>query len=606
MSVLVDNSLSIPYFKQTKPVVQWVQNLKANQALNDKFDIHYFSFGKNTQVLDSLLFTDSQTNISQALQSVNKLYKNNLGAILLVSDGNQTLGNNYEFVKSKQPVFPIVVGDTTMYSDVQLSQLNVNKYSYVNNKFPVEALLYYDGKKPVTTRFTIYKNEKLIYTQKVTFSANKHTQTIVANIKANEKGLQYYTASIKKIENEKNIKNNTKSFSVEVIDQQSKILLLASFLHPDVGALKKAIEQNKQRVVTLKINDFKNIKLDDYQLIILYQPTSNFGAIFNELTKQNKNYFVISGTKTDWNFLNKIQTYFTKKAINQSENYSALYNDKFLPFFQKNIGFENFPPLKDRFGALTLKTNNQPLLYQKIGGINSDIPLLVTFENNDQRLAALFGEGLWQWRAVSYRNEQLFGSFDDFIGNLVQYLVLNKKRSRLEVYAENLYPVNATVSITAFYTDENYQFDNRASLLLTLTNTATKKQKTIPFSLLGNKYQVDLENLLVGNYTYKVTVNNKNIHYSGRFKIIDYPIEEQFTNANKRMLKKIADKTGGKLFFLDQEKILTTDLHNNTSFYTTQKLIKKEQNLIDWKWILFLAVFLLSLEWFIRKYYGKI
>ena len=46
-------------------------------------------------------------------------------------------------------------------------------------------------------------------------------------------------------------------FSVEVIDEQIKVLILTSILHPDLGVLKKAIESNKQRSATISlINDF--------------------------------------------------------------------------------------------------------------------------------------------------------------------------------------------------------------------------------------------------------------------------------------------------------------------------------------------------------------
>ncbi len=77
-----------------------------------------------------------------------------------ISDGNQTIGNDYEFINSKQTIYPIVFGDTTKYQDLKLSQLNVNKYSYIKNKFPVEVILNYEGNETVTTQFSIYNRRK--------------------------------------------------------------------------------------------------------------------------------------------------------------------------------------------------------------------------------------------------------------------------------------------------------------------------------------------------------------------------------------------------------------------------------------------------------------
>ena len=603
LSILVDNSNSTAFFKQEESVKNYIKEIKSNKPLNDKFAIKYFSFGNGITTLDSLTFTEPQTDISQAIQSVNELYKNNLGTTILLSDGNQTIGNDYEFINSKQAIHPLVIGDTTSYKDVRITQLNVNKYSYIKNKFPIEVLLNYEGNEAVNTRFSIFSGGKTVFTEKVSFSPENSSKTITANLQSTKEGLHYYTASVRKLENEKNTKNNNKNFSVEVIDEQTKVLILASVLHPDLGAFKKAIESNKQRKVDLfLVNKFKG-QLKDYQLVIFYQPNQNFKNYFQE---QKSDYLLISGLKTDWNYLNSLQLGFTKKAINQSENFSPIYNDKFLTFYQKNIGFNDFQPLTSQFGEIVLQIENQVLLYQNNNGIETNQPLLATFEKGEDKSAVLFGEGIWKWRATSYRQNNSFQEFDEFIGNLVQYLASSKKRNRLEVNSESLYPANSIVTMSAFYTDKNYKFDNRASLQLTLTNEETKKKRTIPFSLVNNSYQVSIEDLVSGNYNYRVSVDGQNINKYGKFKITDYKVEEQFTNANSKKLQKLADRTGGKLYYSNQEDRLIQDLITNNNYYTIQKSTNKEKDLIDWKWILFFVVGLLSAEWFIRKYYGKI
>ena len=409
-----------------------------------------------------------------------------------------------------------------------------------------------------------------------------------------------------KIDNEKNTKNNTKNFSVEVIDEQTKVLLLTSVLHPDIGVLKKSIESNKQRSVdVVLVNDFKN-QLNDYQLIILYQPNNNFNKIINQIKQNNSNYLFVSGANTDWNLINQKKLGFRKNAINQRENYGSIFNDGFLTFLQEDIGFVNFPPLKDKFGEVSISKEHQTLLYQNINGIQTKQPLLSTFDVNNQKSAILFGEGIWKWRAASFLNSNSFEGFDKFIGNLIQYLASNKKRNRLEVNSESLYPANSSINISAFYTDKNYQFDARASLEITITNSETKEVTKLPFSLIKNSYQVEIENLVYGDYSYKVSILGQKINKYGRFKITDFEIEEQFTNANVDKLQKLSDKTGGKLFYKNQLDKITKELLENESFYTVQKSSIKQKSLIDWKWILLIVIGLFTAEWFIRKYHGKI
>jgi hypothetical protein len=606
LSILIDNSSSTQFFNEQDNIKSILNKFENNDKLNSKFNLNYFSFGKEVNVKDSLSFNEAETNISKGIKAVNDLYKNKNGAIVLLSDGNQTTGNDYEFSNSKKPIYPLVIGDTIKYKDVSIRQLNVNKYSYLKNKFPVEIMLFYEGNEAVTTQFSIYKKGKTVFTQKVRFSATEKSKTIIANLTSTLEGLNFYKASVRELENEKNTNNNSKNFSVEVINEQTKILLVSSILHPDLGALKKSIESNKQRSVDIILINKFNIQKNDYQLVILYQPNNKFNFLFNRLKEQNLNFLLISGAKTDWDFINNKQLGFSKNSINQTENYGANYNNSFLTFLQKDIGFNNFPPLKDKFGEIIITKEVQKLLYQNIIGINSQQPLLATFEENSQKFAVIFGEGIWKWRAASFLNSNSFQDFDEFTGSLVQYLASNKKRNRLEVNTESLYPSNSTIVISAFYTDKNYNLDQRASLLLSVTNIDTKELKRIPFSLVNNSFQVAIEDLPSGNYSYKVTVEGQNINKVGRFLITESKIEEQFTNANSGKLNILATKTGGKRYYPSEINNLIDDFNIDNTYVTTQKYSQKEQNLIDWKWILFLVIILLTVEWFTRKYFGKI
>ena len=606
LSVLVDHSKSIEFFNEAVSVKDIVNQLKTNNSLNDKFALENFGFGDNLQVTDSVFFNANETNIYKAINGLDNLNKRKNAPIILITDGNQTIGNDYEFISSNKKIYPIVVGDTTIYKDLKITQVNVNKYSYIKNKFPVEVILNYQGKESITTKFSIFNGAKIVFTKNITFSKEVNSKIITTNLSSTKEGLNYYTASLQKIENEKNTQNNNKNFSVEVIDEQTKVLIVTAVLHPDIGAIKKAIESNKQRTVDVFLIDkFKN-QINDYQLVTVYNPNNKFNNLLNEIKQNNSNFILVTGTNTDWNFLNKQQLGFFKKHINQTENYGANYNSSFLTFLQKDIGFDQFAPLEDKFGEVIFSKDHQNLLTQKINGIQTEQPLLSVLDVNNQKISVVFGEGIWKWRASSFLNTNSFQEFDQFIGNLVQFTASNKKRSRLEVNTDNLYPANSNINISAFYTDKNYKFDARASIEITITNTATKEVKKLPLSLINNSYQVSVDNLISGDYIFSVEVLGQNIKKYGKFKISDYQIEEQFTSANKNKLQKLASKTGGKLYYKNQIESLIQHLIEDKTYFTTQKSIEKEQNLIDWKWILFLVVILFTAEWFIRKYFGKI
>jgi len=606
VSLLVDNSKSISFFKEEQNVIDFIGKLNNDSELSKKFNFQKFVFSEALIVSDSLSFNGNGTNIHEAISAVNQLNTANNGPILLFTDGNQTIGKEYEFINSKQKVYPIVFGDTTKYRDVQVSQVNVNNYSYLKNKFPVEVLLNYDGNEEVKTKFSIFNGNKSVFSKNIQFSKKENSQIITTNLSATKEGNNYYTATIQKIKDEKNTQNNSKNFSVEVIDEQTKVLILTSVLHPDIGALKKAIESNKQRTaVVSSIDDFKG-QVSNFELIICYQPNELFKTVLAKIKQLNSNFMLISGPNANWDFINKQQIGFTKKAINQTENYGAVYNASFLTFLQKDIGFNTFTPLEDQFGEVTFSKDHQEVLFQNINGLATAQPLIAVLEENNQKTAVIFGEGIWKWRASSFLGTNSFQDFDQFIGNLVQYVSSKKKRNRLSVTSENLYTASEVVQISAFYTDKNYQFDGRASLEIEITNKQTKEVTKFPFFLINNAFQIAIENLNSGEYNFKVAVLGQEITKSGSFKITAYSLEEQFTHANVGKLKKLGIKAGGKLFFKNESEKLIEHLMADKTYFTLQKASIKESNLIDWKWVLFLITSLFTAEWLLRKYLGKI
>ncbi|WP_372793784.1 VWA domain-containing protein [Lutibacter sp.] len=604
--ITVDNSTSIKYNFQNVEVNKLVNLFKNDIELNEKFSIDYYSFGNNVSVLDSLKFNENQTNLSLPFEEFSKLYKTKSAPVIVITDGNQTVGNNIEFVNYKNPVFPFIIGDTTVFEDIYIRQLNVNKFTNLKNKFPVELFINYVGTKSVIKKINIFNKGKIIYSNELQFSKTSAIKTESFLLTAEEKGINYYTAKIEELDNEKNKINNSKSFSINVIEEKSKILILTSIIHPDLGMLKKSIESNEQRSVTISnILDFKG-DLSDYQLIVLNQPSKEFKDVFEAISAKKLNYFIITGLSTDWVFLNKTQHNFSKNAISQPENYRPVFNSNFANFLSDDIGFLNFAPLDDYFGDITFFVPYQALLYQQIGTIKTEKPLLVNFENNNQRSAILLGENIWRWRMNSYNEAKTFEFFDGFISNLIQYLASNQMDKRLLVTIEPIFYANETIEISATYLDKNFNFDSRAKLWLTVSNKAANYLQKIPFSVLDSRFIAEISNLPSAEYSYSVSVENQILTASGSFKILPFEVEQQFVNSNDSALKLMAAKSNGTIYYSNEEDKLIDNLKSDKRFKSIEKSDTIKTSLINWKWILGFILFLLSTEWFVRKYHGKI
>ena len=604
--VAIDNSKSIKYNSHNETVQNLVEKIKTDSELNNKYNISFYGFGSGLYPLNELNFEESQTNLALPFQEFSKLHKTGTSPVILISDGNQTVGNSVEFVNYKSPVFPFIVGDTTVFEDIYIGQLNVNPFAFINNHLPAELFVNYTGNKPVTKNLSVYHKGKKVYSEQFKFSKSQNVKTANFFLTAAAKGTQFYVATVDQLENEQNTQNNTKNFSINVIEEKSKILILTAIVHPDLGMLKKSIESNEQRTVTTStVVNFKG-KITDYQLVILYQPTTQFKNFFAEINQKKLNYFVITGRSTDWNFLNTIQSSFSKKISSELENFRPIFNANYAAFLSADIDFSNFAPIEDRFGEIAFSVPYQSLLFQKIGNIETDKPLLATFENSSQKAAVLLGENSWRWRMNSFVENKTFERFDGFLAGLIHYLVSADSKSRLNVTINPIYYANETIQISASYVDENFNFDNRSKLWITVSNKETDFIKKIPLAVLNNRFVVELPAIPYGEYLYTVSVENQDRSVSGSFKILPFEIEAQFTNANAQQLNKIANETKGFTFYNNQEQNLIDYLKKEESFKSIQKNTISKTPLIDWKWILGLIILSLTIEWFTRKYYGKI
>lgn len=609
--VAVDNSASLNYLERADSVRAFAENLINNKELAERFEIDIFSFGDEIKKIDleSLEFDEPQTDINRAITNIENLSGKNQTAIVLISDGNQTLGRDYFYYKSKDNinVFPVIAGDTTTQQDLYISNLNVNKYAFLNNDFPVEIILNYSGTESLSTQFSIRTGERTIFSRDLNFSEDNVSQIVTTTIPATQLGTQIYEATITPIPNEKNTINNIRKFGIEVIDERTSVLILTSVLHPDLGALKKAIESNEQREAKIEnIDNFDFNSITDFQLVILYQPNNKFKPIFEFIEDNNFNSLLITGTVTDWNFINSTQQDFTKDHTNQAQDIFPVYNQNFSAFQFEDIGFENFPPLEDKFGNITFTNSFDVLLFQQLEGVPMEFPLLAANESNGVRKAVLFGENIWRWRSQSFLESGSFQDFDNFVGKLVQYLASNQKRDRLTVDAEAVYLENENVIITAQFFDQNYIFDPNGQLEITLENQDTGISVESPMLPSQNRYTFEADGLAPGEYTFVIRELKSGITRTGNIAILEYNIEQQFTSANLRGMQQLASNTSQPLFYLNQQEELLQHLLITDTYIPVQRIREKTVPLIDWKFLLGLLIFSLAAEWFTRKYFGLI
>lgn len=604
LPIVVDNSSSIVDLKANEIAKEVYTKLASNSKLKDKFDIQSYGFDSEFQTSETFDFKGTQTNIDEVAKNLKSINKNLTFPTVLISDGNQTSGSDYVFsFDTNNKVYPLVVGDTTTYLDLKINQINVNKYAFHKNKFPVEVFLQYAGTKSVIANFAISQGNNVLIKQNVSFSPSNKSAVINVLLPADKTGLQIFNASLTSSESEKNTYNNSKKFAVEVIDQKTEVAIISAINHPDIGVLKRGIETNAQRKVTLlKPNQISD--LNKYNVLVIYQPNGTFKQVFDANKNLKINTWIITGLNTDFGFLNQQQDQIVFKMSNQKEDYLTNFDSDFNLFAIDNLGFENFPPLENPFGTITPNENASTLLSSRIRNVDTEQPLLSFFDNQGKRNAYLFGENIWKWRAHSYVDKKSFEEFDVFLDKTIQFLASNDSKKSLIVNHERFYNSGDALEITAQYFNKNYEFDEKARLTIAVTNTKTKQVKRYDLLKTNNSFKVNLDGLSAGQYSFTVKELNSNASYSSTFEILDFDIEKQFVNPDLNKLKQLASQTKGAVFVPNQVDNLIKTLLENEDYKAIQKNIVKKTPLIDWVWLLVLIAITLASEWFLRKYNG--
>ncbi len=604
LPVVFDNSKSISELKATSSAEDIYQKIKANTTLADKYDVQLYSFDATFEALKQLDFKGKLSDIDGVAINLKQLYRNKVHPVVLITDGNQTLGNDYVFsFKENATVYPIVLGDTTTVIDLKINQINVNKYTFYKNKFPVEVLLLYNGDQNISSSFTMEKGNQLVYKQQLQFSKSKTSQTISFLLDASSIGTATYKATLTSNIKEKNTYNNSNKFAVDIIDQRSEIALVSTINHPDISALKRSIEINQQRKVTI-VNPNKIKSLQNYNLLLLYQPNPAFQSIFEQNKIAQLNTFIITGTSTDFNFLNQQQNDLQFKVSDQNENYLAYFESDFNLFGQENIGFDKLPPLEHKFGTIVPKSNTTTMLFAGINGVQLQNPLLTFAENGNKRAAYLVGENIWKWRLDTHLTSKSFDAFDLLTDKIIQFLATPSRKNNLVVTYDSFYNLGENIVISASYFNKNYEFDSKAQLTIVVKNSITKASKNYDLLKTNSQYQVNLDGLLPGNYTFTISEKQSNAKFSGAFEVADFDLEKQFVNPDKTRLTQLANRTKGAIFYPNQLENLLKQLEEDERYLSVQKQTINKSPLIEWKAILVFLISLLALEWFVRKYFG--
>ncbi|MBL1180816.1 MAG: hypothetical protein D8M18_06895 [Bacteroidetes bacterium] len=613
-----DNSQSLVLSKDSSfyQTVYKEKLARLKEKLEDRFEVQFYSFGESVWLNDSLTFTEKTTDISSVIEEVTNKYSNrNLGAFILASDGIFNKGENplYANYDLTAPLYTIALGDTAIRKDMVVKKVYTNRFAYLGNKFPVQIDVKAHKCRNETTLLKIIQGKEILHSKTIEINNNDFFQSFTFLLEANKKGIQRYRVVLEPVKNEISLTNNTKDFLIEIIDGRQKILILANAPHPDIAAIKQAIDANINFETKVMYADEVINENEKYNLCILHQlpstKISSSSSLIKKILNSNTSLWYIIGTATNLNDFNTLNSGISITPTGPKlNNATPILNTTFSLFTfgdeNKKI-LEKFPPLYTPFGNYKLNGNPYVFLKQKIGSVKTETPLFVFSVTSDRKTAVTTGEGVWRWRIYNYKEAGNYICFNEMVSKTVQFLSVHIDKSRFKVVLKDSYLENEPILIEAESYNESFELVNENEVQIVITDSKNKKYP-FTFSKTTQAYFLNAGILPVGNYTYKAVVKSagKELVEQGSFTVDAIQIESVELTANHNLLYALSERYNGGMYMPKDLEQMYNDISSRKNLFNVSYSENKFTDIINMKWVFFVLMALVSIEWFFRKYFG--
>ncbi|HEY1024193.1 MAG TPA: hypothetical protein VGE26_03450 [Sphingobacteriaceae bacterium] len=613
-----DNSLSIGVSKPEgfDPAGYEKRFRALERQLAKDYEVRSFSFGQ--AVSSGLKFdhNDRVTNIASLYEGVQDRYSGrNIGAVVLASDGIYNRGGNPQFGSSslKAPVYTIALGDTIPKKDILISNVNYNNIAYLGNRFQIEVGVDAFQSRGVSGRLTVKDHSGTVFSEVVPVNSNEFRRTIPVTLSAKAKGIQKYTIAVSPVAGELSRENNTQTIYVEVIDGRQNVLILANAPHPDITAIKQSVEENENyEVRSVLAGEVAPADISKADLVILHQVPSSVNAAAAVLQQiANKPALFVLGAQSNTSAFSASQPVLSITGAGAVQEATANISSDFQAFTLSEATatrLNNMAPLLVPFGNYGVKGPVSVLMTQQIGRVATSMPLLTFSAQGQRKTGVLAGEGIWRWRLEDFSENGNHDAVNELLTKTVQYLSVRDDKRKFRVYtAKNTFDENERVVLNAELYNDSYELVNTPDVKVNLKNSAGKRYSYI-FTRTRNSYILDAGILPPGEYSYAASADlgGKNHTAEGRFVISQLQAELQQTTANHQLLYSLAQQSGGRMLYPDQLDRLTGLLRSNETIKTVSYENRRYEELIDLKWLFFLILALLTVEWFLRKRNGEV
>jgi hypothetical protein len=623
---LIDNSLSLNIEDRYSLTTDLLNNIIPDIE-NNKSDNKYFLFSKDLEKeikedeFDSIKFTsidNLETNLSATLLTLLDKYENkNISSINIISDGIVNSGGNpsHSAKMYNIPINYFLIGDTVQKPDLLVKDIFFNKVTFVESQTPlkVEINSYGFDKK---IKVNLYEDGNLINYQFIDVNSNLISYDISFKLSSPVETIKKYKIEIEEEPNEITVKNNYRELFIKYIDNKFKVLVLSGDPSADFAFISEEIKKIKNFETEFRtqktINEFYEGQLpdlNDFQaFIFIGYPTSitNFSLLndIKETIERNESsLFFFASRNTDYKKLSLLENNLPFKAVLISDSEKGTSVRTVSSITQDAIRnlevLKSVNTLPNIFKSGTVFSINPESETKLIS--SSGEPLLIIQNTAKNKSAAFLGYGLYKWRLTPRitNSEQVLNAI---LTGVIFSITDKEKRKKFSI----------KTSKQVYSPYENIKFAG------TINDNTLKGGLKIKVRIYNDDFNERIELQKVGNYDFEGLISIKtkrDYFYTGelyskgrlmesdtkKFSVGENNYEYKYTRSDKSLLNNLALSTGGKDFSNEDVNKMNEFIYRINS-RETETVISSENIFLNFNlYYLFAIIFLLTIEWVLRK-----
>jgi len=589
--------------------------------LDGRFDTRFFLFDATVREGREMSAEGAVTNL-QSVVDHQLEQQQNIVASLLLSDGIYTQGRNPIFSAQNlsTPLFTVPVGDTTKVQDVLIADIEYSSVSYTNTEQQFRVQVQQEGFENETATVQFLKEGEIVDSEEIQFPESESSHTVLFTDRHDEDGFFDYQINIPGLDGEFTLQNNREQFTVEVLDEKTRIVSLAFEIHPDVGSVRRLIATDSQnelisatRLAGGSITGEDPTELDSSPDLIILHGLPNVNDPLLQWVEEQSDvpvvYFLLPSSQQRHAQLNNAG-FLTHSVTNARQSLLDIHlKQEYDPYSHPLLEFpaqdyRRFPTLKTFRSEFRVSPLAETLFSAEFQREETDIPIIMTESTGSRRLSGINAFGWHRFETTA--NETVSDFFKQFFTDILSWTATSPDHRNLSINpVKESFTETEEIEIRAELVNERQEPETDATIELQIRSVQNSETRSFLMRHTGGgNYRLSAGNLPEGSYIIE-GVAEKGDRQIGedqaRFDVSQSMIEFVNTRRDDNLLRQLSIRSGGE-FLADYSLDPMFDYLSENDLDQPVETISEETRYLSNHpiWFIFVILFLTG-EWILRR-----